>query len=440
MAVKEKTYLLFGQRVSEESRQAIQAQLGLEEIPVDFGPFNSGATHCELFPFLKDERKGKTPEERAQRLQTYKNMLLGSHVIVVESTGEQPNVADSIERVRSAVATLKRNGVAEVTVAMPNAAYDRQDRGFEEEGRLCSVNAEWFARDLKSRGVDRVITLTPHSKDTSKYWEEALGKGNYHGIDTAQLFVEDMRAHFAETRDVVVGAPDGANKPNDNGQARARHVASLLQGVAPEEADKHLFKISKEHTGASETQLKSFEGDVAGKDCVIVDDMADGGSTLINAAKKLREQGARSVAAYITHAICSDPALDSDDPHYAIKVAIAGVKSMQRTLHEDVPENFIQDSLKTLTAQLPETDQYQDSLGRLMQRQADGSPLIDRLVTTDSIPEIYEKRKLLPERDQERVAILTAGPLLANQISQIIDNPRSFASRLGAQGAGTEIS
>ena len=232
MSAKEKTYLLFGERVSEEMKTQLRNQLGLEEIPVDFGPFNSGATHCELFPFLKEERKGTTEEERAARLQTYRNKLRGSHVIVVESTGEQPHVADSIERVRSAVATLKRNGVEEISVAMPNVAYDRQDRGFEEEGRLCSVNAEWFARDLKSRGVDRVITLTPHSKGTVKFWEDALGKGNYYGIDTAPLFVEDMRAHFGDVSQVVVGAPDGAEKPNDNGQARARHVASLLQNVS----------------------------------------------------------------------------------------------------------------------------------------------------------------------------------------------------------------
>ena len=440
MSAKEKTYLLFGERVSEEMKTQLRNQLGLEEIPVDFGPFNSGATHCELFPFLKEERKGTTEEERAARLQTYRNKLRGSHVIVVESTGEQPHVADSIERVRSAVATLKRNGVEEISVAMPNVAYDRQDRGFEEEGRLCSVNAEWFARDLKSRGVDRVITLTPHSKGTVKFWEDALGKGNYYGIDTAPLFVEDMRAHFGDVSQVVVGAPDGAEKPNDNGQARARHVASLLQNVSQEEADKHLFKISKEHTGASVTKLKTFEGDVAGKDCVIVDDMADGGSTLINAAKKLREKGARSVSAYITHAICSDPALDPEKPHYVTKFAISGLKNMQRVLHSTPLGGLVERAINTLSNRLPENDRYEDSLTRLMQREADGSPLIDRLVTTDSIPEIYEKRALLPQKDQERVSILTGGRLLAEQLTQIIEKPGSFTSKFSARDNRTEIS
>ena len=48
-----KTYILFGPRVSEATKQAVREHFGADEIPADFGPFESGAIHCELFPFFR---------------------------------------------------------------------------------------------------------------------------------------------------------------------------------------------------------------------------------------------------------------------------------------------------------------------------------------------------------------------------------------------------
>lgn len=44
-----------------------------------------------------------------------------------------------------------------------------------------------------------------------------------------------------------------------------------------------------------------FIGDVEGKDCLIVDDLADGGYTFVLLGKALKEQGAKSVYLYVTH-------------------------------------------------------------------------------------------------------------------------------------------
>lgn len=99
MQTNNKNYIIFGPRVSEETRAGILQQFGGEEIPASFGPFASGAVHCELFPFLRDERKGKTQEEIEQRYKENLDKLQGGKVVVVESTGEQPQVSDSLERV-----------------------------------------------------------------------------------------------------------------------------------------------------------------------------------------------------------------------------------------------------------------------------------------------------------------------------------------------------
>jgi len=52
-------------------------------------------------------------------------------------------------------------------------------------------------------------------------------------------------------------------------------------------------------------------GDVAGRTCVLVDDMVDTAETLCKAAMALKEHGARRVVAYCTHAVLSGAAIEN---------------------------------------------------------------------------------------------------------------------------------
>lgn len=373
--VSEKTFLLFGPRVSDTTKQAMRKQLGYEEIPADFGPFGSGAPFCELFPILKAERAGKTPEELHARYTEKSAELAGAHVIFVQSTGEQPEVAESVEQLRFAVNSLKHYGAAEVTVAMPNVAYDRQDRGFNEDGRLCSIGSKWLAMDLQRYGADRVITFAPHSQANIRDWHEVFGAENYHPLQTTELFARHIRAQFPDTQNLVIGAPDGADKPNDRGIARAQELAAAVSD------NPQMFKIGKAHVHASETKVTSFEGDVAGKDCVVVDDMSDGGSTLINAAKELKARGAKSVSVYFTHAICSNNSLH--------KLASNGD--------------------------------------------------IDRMVTTDTVPEIIGKREALEPALRDKVEVLSVGPQLAISLQQMITQEKPGTAIRGDLSAANPL-
>lgn len=369
----EKTFLLFGPRVSEATKQAMREQLGYEEIPADFGPFGSGAPFCELFPLGKQDREGKTNAELTARLHEKESLLKDSHVIFVESTGEQPDVAESVERVRFGINSLKHFKVKNVTVAMPNCAYERQDRDFTEQGRLCSLGSKWFAMDLKRYGADRVITFAPHSQANIHDWQEVFGAEHYHPLQTTDLFASHIRAHFPDTNNLVIGAPDGADKPNDRGIARAQELGFAVSD------NPQMFKIGKAHLHASETKVTSFEGDVAGKDCVVVDDMSDGGSTLLNAAKELKARGAKSVSVYFTHAICSN------------------------------------NSLHKLAC----------------------DPNIDRIVTTDTVPEIIDKRGALEPALRDKVEVLTVGPQLAASLQQMIaqEKPNTAIPNTAISGA-----
>ena len=203
--------------------------------------------------------------------------------------------------------SLKRYGAKEVTAVLPFAAFARQDREFKN--RFTSVAAEFFPRQLKAAGVDKVITVTPHSQAAMQFYKDEFG-ANFTALSTTELFAQDIKKRFGDITSVAIGAPDGADKPLDEGQIRAKELVKAVFDGTVDDVDSKRFKISKVHTGVSDTKITHFDGDVAGKDCVIVDDMIDGGSTMINAASILKAKGAKSVTAYATHGILSGSALE----------------------------------------------------------------------------------------------------------------------------------
>lgn len=222
--------------------------------------------------------------------------ISGAKVVVVQSTAEP--VAEHVLHLLEMVHTLKRYGATEVMAVVPFAAFSRQDRPFGQ--RFASVAADLFARQLKAAGADKVISFTMHSQGAIKFYEQAFGSG-FTALSATDVFGGYLKnKFFLNSSDLVVGAPDGAEKPGDEGQKRAKDLSMFLTGTFNAKA---MFRISKVHTATSETKITSFDGDVADKDCVIVDDMVDGGSTMINAAKLLKAKGARSVTCCFTHAI-----------------------------------------------------------------------------------------------------------------------------------------
>src|SRR5690606_34477357 len=89
--------------------------------------------------------------------------------------------------------------------------------------------------------------------------------------------------------------------PDAGGVERARAYSKRLNAS--------LAIIDKRRERANESEVVHIIGDIAGKECVIVDDMVDTAGTLCNAAKALVEHGAKRVVACATHAVLSGPAL-----------------------------------------------------------------------------------------------------------------------------------
>lgn len=264
---------------------------GIDPIPASIGLFASGEPFVELFP--------KSGDDFAKHLDAIK----GRDVIVVQSGGEP--VGEATAHLLMAVHTLKSYGAAHVTAVMPFAPYMRQDRPFD--GRFVSLGASFFANQLKSAGADAAITLTPHSQGAINAYKDVFGDA-FTALTATDIFAGHIKSRFgSDPAHLAIGAPDGADKAADEGQARARSLADAVFGS--HDGDK-LFLIAKTHTGVNDTKITSFSGNLAGKDCVIVDDMIDGGSTMINAASLLKARGAKSVTAMATHGILSGNALE----------------------------------------------------------------------------------------------------------------------------------
>lgn len=332
--------------VSPHAAAAYAAQ-GFDAIPVRLGTYQSGEEFCVFF-----DGDGDNFEKNADRIRD-------AHVFVVQSTAAP--VGANVQHLLQMVHTLKRQGAARVTVALPFAAYARQDRAFAR--RFVAVGADLLPVQLKAAGADGVIGVALHSKAAMAFYAAAFGPA-FTALSTAPLLAAHLKTLGIEADTAVFGAPDGGEKPDDEGIARAADVGRALSARFNEAA---MFRISKEHTADSATRITAFSGDVRGKTAVVVDDMADGGTTLINAARALKNHGAKEVVCCVTHGVLTGgerPALE-----------------------------------KLLTAQAQ-----------------DGGPLIARFVVTDSVPDVAAKVAALPPALRGRVDVLALAPYLGQHL------------------------
>jgi len=108
--------------------------------------------------------------------------------------------------------------------------------------------------------------------------------------------VDDIKERFGKDKIVVVS-------PDVGGVVRARSLAKRLD-------DADLAIVDKRRPEAGKSEVMNIIGDVSGKRCIMLDDMCDSGGTLANAAAALKEAGAKSVSAYVSHGVLSGKAVE----------------------------------------------------------------------------------------------------------------------------------
>lgn len=209
----------------------------------------------------------------------------GKDVFVLQSTCRPTN--DSLMEVLVMVDALRRSSAARITAAIPYFGYSRQDR--RPRSARVAITAKVVANMLTSVGVNRLLTMDLHSDQIQGFFEIPVDN-----IYASPILLGDVNKK--NYKDLVVVSPDVG------GVVRARALAKQLGS--------DLAIIDKRRAKPNEAKVMNIIGDVAGRTCVIMDDMVDTANTLCEAALALKKDGALKVVAYCTHPVLSGSAVE----------------------------------------------------------------------------------------------------------------------------------
>jgi ribose-phosphate pyrophosphokinase len=211
----------------------------------------------------------------------------GEDMYIIQPTSNPAN--DNLMELMVMTDALRRSSAARITAVIPYFGYARQDRRAKAR---TPISAKLVANLLTEAGIDRVLTLDLHAAQIQGFFDIPVDN-----LYAAPVFALDVQHHFrGRMGDLMVVSPDVG------GVARARELATRIG--AP------LSIVDKRREKAGEVAEMTVIGDVAGKVCIIVDDICDTAGTLVKAAQTLTDSGATEVHAYITHGVLSGPAVE----------------------------------------------------------------------------------------------------------------------------------
>ena len=205
----------------------------------------------------------------------------GEDVFVLQSTGYPAN--DNLMELLICIDALKRSSARRITAVLPYFGYARQDR---KPGPRTPISAKLVANLLTTAGADRVLSVDLHAGQIQGFFDIPTDN-----LYAAPVMAADIQARFSG-RNIMVVSPDVG------GVVRARALAKRLDN-AP------LAIVDKRRERPGESEVMNIIGEVAGRFCILVDDIVDSAGTLANAAAALREAGAEGVIAYVSHGVLS---------------------------------------------------------------------------------------------------------------------------------------
>ena len=209
----------------------------------------------------------------------------GKDVFVIQPTCAPTN--DNLMELLVLVDALRRSSTQRITAVVPYFGYARQDR--RVRSARVPITAKVVADLMVRVGVDRVLTVDLHAEQIQGFFDCPVD--NVYG---SPILVEDIKKQ--RYPDLLAVSPD------IGGVVRARAVAKQL--------DIDLAIIDKRRPQANVAEVMNIIGDVAGKTCLLVDDIVDTAGTLCTAAQALKDSGASKVVSYCTHPVLSGPAIE----------------------------------------------------------------------------------------------------------------------------------
>jgi ribose-phosphate pyrophosphokinase len=209
----------------------------------------------------------------------------GVDVYLVQSTCTPVN--DHLVELLVFCDALKRASAGSITAVIPYYGYGRQDR---KSAPRTPITAKLIADLLTTAGISRVVAIDLHAGQIQGFFNVPFDH-----LFANKVFLDYLRPKFAQELPVLVS-------PDAGGVERTRAYAKRM--------DADLAIIDKRREKANVSEVMNIIGDIRDRDCIIVDDMIDTAGTLCNAAKALKDHGARRVFAAATHAVLSGPAVE----------------------------------------------------------------------------------------------------------------------------------
>ncbi len=210
--------------------------------------------------------------------------IRGQDVFIVQSTCTPTN--HHLMELLIMIDAAKRASAHRITAVMPFYGYARQDR--KDQPRV-PITAKLVANLLVAAGANRILTMDLHSQQIQGFFD----------IPVDHLFASPVFFKYLEkipAENMVVVSPDVG------GMKMAAAYAGILGA--------QLGMVWKKRTSSTTVESVNVVGDVAGKDVLLVDDITETAGTLVNAAKLMRESGALSVRAAVSHSLLSTMAYD----------------------------------------------------------------------------------------------------------------------------------
>jgi len=207
----------------------------------------------------------------------------GRDVYIIQPTNPP---AENLVELLLLMDAARRASAARITAVIPYFGYARQDR--KDQPRV-AISAKLVANLVSSAGADRVLAMDFHSHQLQGFFD----------IPVDHLYASPvLTAHYRQKRlhDPVVVAPDVGSAKMARGFAKRLNASLAI--------------IDKRRPSANIAEVVNVVGDVAGKDCLIPDDLIDTAGTVTEAAAALKRLGARKVFCCATHALLSGPAVE----------------------------------------------------------------------------------------------------------------------------------
>ncbi len=262
---EDRNLLIFSGNANRPLAQSICRELGVRLGKALVSRFSDGEVQIEI-------------EENVRR----------QDVFVVQPTCAP--TAENFMELMALIDALKRASAASVTAVVPYFGYARQDRRLRSS--RVPITAKVAARMFEAVGTDGLLTVDLHADQIQGFFDIPVDN-----VYASPLLLADIWRVYGTDNLIVVS-------PDVGGVVRARAIAKRLD-------DADLAIIDKRRPKANVATVMNIIGDVAGKTCVLVDDIVDTAGTLCAAAAALKAQGANKVVAYCTHPVLSGPAIDN---------------------------------------------------------------------------------------------------------------------------------